>query len=124
MAKALFRVSKTFTVQMAHQVFGEYENGKIHGHSSKITVSVEETADPAHKIVMNARKLKAVVEPFIELLDDNFVNDIPELGDHSTAEDIAMWLWEKVAPDLPTLAEIEVALTDTITVSYFGPARD
>ena len=46
------------------------------------------------------------------------------MGDLSTAEDIAMWLWEKVASDLLTLAEIEVALTDTMTVSYFGPARD
>jgi 6-pyruvoyltetrahydropterin/6-carboxytetrahydropterin synthase len=120
MAKGKFRVSKTFTVQMAHQIFGEYENGKIQGHSSEITVSVEGIVDPAHGMLMNARKIKAVAKPFIDLLDDNFVNDIPELRDHAAAENIAMWLWDKVAPDLPGLAEIEIRLTGTITVSYFG----
>jgi 6-pyruvoyltetrahydropterin/6-carboxytetrahydropterin synthase len=116
-----FRVTKTFTVQMAHKVGGGYEVDAIHGHSAKITIIAEASLKPDEHMAINARHLKAVAKPYIDRLDDSFWNDIDNIGEHSSSETIAMWLWEHIAPELPDLMAIEIRFTETMSVTYFGP---
>jgi 6-pyruvoyltetrahydropterin/6-carboxytetrahydropterin synthase len=60
---------------------------------------------------------KVVVDKVIARLDHRFLNDLIPL---STAENISMWIWEQLKPDLPLLCQIEVYETTDNCVIYRG----
>jgi len=53
----------------------------------------------------------------IQRLDHHFLNDLIPL---STAENIAVWIWEQLKPDLPDLFQVEVFETTDNCVIYRG----
>jgi len=110
------RITKEFTFDAAHNLT-EYE-GKcesLHGHTYKLHVTLE-CPVAANGLAFDFVTLKKEVEEkVLNKLDHVYLN---ELIPQSTAENIAIWIWNKLQ-HLP-LHEIKVWETPTSFVAYQG----
>jgi 6-pyruvoyltetrahydropterin/6-carboxytetrahydropterin synthase len=117
-------IRKQFRFEAAHVL--PHHPGKcsrLHGHSYRLDVAVAgplQGAGPSQGMVLDFDELAAVVEAaVVERLDHSSLND---LLPNPTAEHIAQWAWEQLAPRLPGLAEI--ALWETPTACAIVRADD
>ena len=63
--------------------------------------------------------IKKVIKPIIDRLDHQLLNDIEGL-EKPTCENIAIWLWDRIKPELPLLARIELYENLTSGTIYEG----
>ena len=113
---------KDYTFEAAHllpHVPEGHKCARLHGHSFRVTVHVEGPVDERMGWVMDYADVSAVVKPVVKQLDHRYLNEIPGL-ENPTSEHVAMWLWERIAKDLPGLAAIAVAETCTSKCVYRG----
>lgn len=117
---------KEFKFEAAHKLEGVppgHKCARLHGHSYRVRVHVRGGLDRAVGWVMDFADLKRVVTPVIEQLDHRYLNDIPGL-EQSTAERIAVWIYERIKPGLAgtgaTLDAVEVMETRTSGAVYRG----
>jgi 6-pyruvoyltetrahydropterin/6-carboxytetrahydropterin synthase len=103
------RLVKSFGFEAAHWLptFPQgHKCRRLHGHSFRVEIAVEGKAfDPLHGE-----------------LDHRCLNDIKGL-ENPTSEVLAAWLWKRLAPALPQLAEVVVQETCTARCEYRGPGR-
>lgn len=120
------RLEKTFTFEAAHWL-PHFPDGhkcrRLHGHSFRIDVVVAGEVDPRTGVLLDYGDIKAAYEPLRRQLDHYCLNEIDGLA-NPTSELLAAWIWERLAPGLPQLAEIIVHETCTSRCSYRGPAGD
>lgn len=115
-------IIKEFDFDAAHYL-PEY-NGKcerLHGHTYKLVVKVAGTPD-AEGMVIDFVKLKKLVQvEVLAKLDHTCINDLIKVP---SAENIAVWVWDKLAPLLASdryrLFEVEVWETRTSGCVYRG----
>lgn len=84
--------------------FGACNNANYHGHNYEIDVLVEGDIDPETGYVLDVAILKAIVqEHVLDLLDHRNLNlDVPWFTTRlPSAENIAVFCWEQIAPRLP-----------------------
>jgi 6-pyruvoyltetrahydropterin/6-carboxytetrahydropterin synthase len=93
----------------------------MHGHSFKVDVIVEGDIPHGRHYLIDYGDIKAAIDPIYTQIDHRCLNEIPGL-EHPTSEMIARWLWEKLRPGLPMLAEIIVHETCTSRCEYRGDA--
>ena len=111
------QLSVTFGFAASHfltKYHGKCE--KLHGHNYKIIVSI---AGPVQEdgMVMDFKIIKQVVnEKVIDHLDHNHLNDIL---DNPSAENLSVWIWEKLKDILP-LTKITVYETEDYAAEYAG----
>lgn len=120
-AMDIFRI---FTLEAAHRlpnVPPGHKCARLHGHSFRIEVHVGGAVDPVTGWVMDFADLKRAFEPLFVQLDHNYLNDIEGL-DNPTSENLARWIWDRLAPSLPGLKQIVVHETCTSGCRYEGPA--
>ena len=113
---------KDFRFEAAHYLPNVPEGHKcrrMHGHSFRGEVAVRGPIDPHTGWVMDFADLKAVVEPIVRQLDHYVLNDIAGL-ENPTSEILAVWIWEKLAPQLPDLHRITIEETCTSRCHYYG----
>ena len=114
-------VRRRFTFEAAHEL--PNHPGKcqrLHGHSYVLLVSVEGEIEPESGMVIDFSDLKHIVkESVIDRLDHRYINDLIE---NPTAERMAEWIWQKLAPLLSGLMEIELYETERCSVIYRGTA--
>ncbi|MHB1444321.1 MAG: 6-carboxytetrahydropterin synthase QueD [Acidimicrobiales bacterium] len=91
---------------------------RLHGHSYRIEIHVSGEVEETTGMVMDFADVAAAVEPVVELLDHRYLNEIDGL-DNPTSENLARWLWARLASRLP-LSRIVVRETCTSGVSYSG----
>ncbi len=116
------RLIKSFTFEAAHDLptFPEgHKCRRLHGHSFRVEVAVEGEVDPARGYLVDYGELSAACEPLRVALDHSYLNEIDGLS-NPTSEQIARWLWLRLAPALPTLAEIVVQETCTSRCVFRG----
>lgn len=90
----------------------------MHGHSYRLFVSVEGQPNPETGMIIDFYDLSRVVEEkIIKRLDHTFLNDLIPL---STAENISLWIWQQLKPELPGLCQIELYETTDNCVIYRG----
>ena len=94
---------------------------RLHGHSFRVRVTVGGDLDPDRGWVMDFARVKAACAPLLEALDHRYLNEVPGL-ENPTSEVLATWMWDRLAPSLPGLAEVEVRETCTSGCRYRGPA--
>ena len=58
-------------------------------------------------------------KPLLELMDHGYLNEIEGL-ENPTIENMAAWLWLKLAPQLPGLAEITIHETPSARCVFRG----
>jgi 6-pyruvoyltetrahydropterin/6-carboxytetrahydropterin synthase len=116
------KIFKEFTFDAAHFLPNVPEGHKckeIHGHTYHLKVDLEGPLLPALDWVMDFGDLKKIVNPVIDSVDHKFLNKIPGL-ENPTCEALAIWIWNKIKPELPLLKAIELKETPTSGVVYNG----
>jgi len=116
------QLRKTFQLESAHRlprVPAGHKCGRIHGHSFEVEVVVEGPVDPVMGWVMDYAEIKAAFKPLHDLLDHNFLNEVPGL-ENPTSENLARWIWGRLKPALPGLCEVGIAETCMSRCVYRG----
>jgi 6-pyruvoyltetrahydropterin/6-carboxytetrahydropterin synthase len=91
---------------------------RMHGHNYRLVVTLEGEVDPASGMVADFGAVKtAVQEQVLARADHRTLNDLLE---NPTAENIARWIWESLAPRLPGLAEVRLYEIPDSCVTYRG----
>jgi len=118
----MFRLTKDFRFESAQTLPlapAGHKCAKMHGHSFKVEITVEGAADSATGWVYDHALISQAMNPLVELLDHAYLNDIPGL-ENPTIEVMCVWLWKKLEPQLPGLAEIVIHETPSARCSYRG----
>ena len=116
-------IFKEFGFEAAHQLRNlpaEHKCARLHGHSFKVEVHVRGPIDDHTGWVIDFADITAAWEPIGALLDHRYLNEIPGLETSPTSENLAIWIWEQIAPTLPLLSKIVVRETCTSGCTYSG----
>ena len=116
------RLIKSFTFEAAHWLptFPEgHKCRRMHGHSFKVDVVVAGPLDPQKGYLLDYGDIKALTAPVEQQLDHHCLNEIPGL-ENPTSEMIAKWVWDRLKPQLPQLAQVTVHETCTSRCEYVG----
>jgi 6-pyruvoyltetrahydropterin/6-carboxytetrahydropterin synthase len=116
-------IFKDFTFEAAHRlpmVPPTHKCARLHGHSFKVTLHVQGEVDESLGWFMDFAGLDAAFRPAYAQLDHHYLNEIPGL-ENPTSENLARWIWERVAPALPGLCKVVVRETCTSGCVYEGP---
>lgn len=105
--------------------FGPCNNPNYHGHNYELDVLVEGEIDPDTGYVLDVSVLRRIVdEAVVAELDHRNLNlDVPWFRDRlPSAENIAVFCWERIAPRLPRgrLHRIRLWETPRNYVDYEG----
>lgn len=104
-------LTKTVTFDAAHHLYQGPEDHiyrRLHGHSFKLEVSVEDEPGADTKWVRDFAELAAAIEEVRLQLDHRFLNEIEGL-EVSTLENICIWVANKLRPKLPNLKRVAVS---------------
>jgi 6-pyruvoyltetrahydropterin/6-carboxytetrahydropterin synthase len=115
------RVRRIFEFEAAHLL--PYHPGKCrrpHGHSYRLVVTVDRPVDGASGLAIDFSDLKTVVRrEVVDILDHEYLNDVIE---NPTAENMVVWMWERLAREIEGLTELELFETRSCSVVYRGEA--
>jgi 6-pyruvoyltetrahydropterin/6-carboxytetrahydropterin synthase len=114
------RLDVEFYFAAAHRL-PRYEGPcfRMHGHNYRFFVGVEGEVDPASGMIADFGEIKRIVgELVIAEVDHRTLNDTLE---NPTAENIARWIWETLAPHLAGLCEVRLYEIPDSCVTYRGP---
>tara|TARA_Y100000780_G_C13575109_1_gene374477 strand:+ start:223 stop:579 length:357 start_codon:yes stop_codon:yes gene_type:complete len=115
-------VFKTFTIEAARSLPNLPDGHpckNIHGHSFKITITVTGNVDNKTGFVMDFGDIDETFNPLLSKLDHSYLNDIEGL-ENPSSENVCQWIWERLAPSLPGLSQIEIKETDSTGCIYKG----
>ena len=111
------KLSCTFRFAASHYLtkyHGKCEN--LHGHNYKLIITIEDEVKE-DGMVMDFKIIKQTVnEHVVDILDHTHLNDrLP----NPSAENLAVWIWEKLSDKLP-LTNVAVYETDDYLAEYSG----
>ena len=119
----MFEISKQFRFEAAHTLERQVEvesSRRIHGHSYRAEVVLRGRPDPQSGMIMDLTLLQQALEGARDGLDHRLLDEVPDLGP-ATMENLASWIWDKVAPHCPGLARVSVFRDSSgDTCTYFG----
>lgn len=106
-------------------IFGKCNNPHFHGHNYELVVSVTGEIDPVTGFVIDMKILKDLIKSEIEdALDHKNLNQqVPEFKKlNPTAENIVVFIWNKLRPHIENSKKLEVVLYETPRnfVTYSG----
>ena len=123
--RAQAEIFREFTFEAAHRlpcVPDDHKCSRLHGHSYRIEVRISGSVGTETGWVLDFADLKAAWKPLHEALDHRYLNDIPGL-ENPTSENLARWIWERLALNLDGLSEVVVRETCTSGCSFKGEAK-
>jgi len=115
-------IFKEFKIEAAHRlphVPSGHKCGRLHGHSFQIQIHVSGPVDAATGWVIDFGVIKSAFRPIEDVIDHQFLNDIPGL-ENPTSENLAKWIWDRIVPALPLLSKVVVRETCTTGCVYEG----
>ncbi len=115
-------LTRSFGFESAHflpHVPAEHKCRRVHGHSFRAEVSVAGEVDPKSGWLVDYADIAAAIEPVRMALDHRHLNEVAGL-ENPTSENIARYIWDKLAPVLPGLSQIVVRETCTSSCTYRG----
>ena len=68
---------------------------------------------------MDFADLRRIFQPVFDQLDHHYLNDIEGL-ENPTSENLALWIWQQLKPELPELSCITIKETCTSGCIYRG----
>lgn len=102
-------IEKEFVFDSAHflpLVAENHKCRKLHGHTYKVTIGV--TGEPNEQgWIIDFAEISAVVKPVLQKIDHTLLNAVAGL-ENPTAENIAVWIYERVKKELPILQFVVV----------------
>lgn len=114
-------IFREFTFEAAHrlpQVPAGHKCGRLHGHSYRVSVHICGEVDPTTGWVCDFAEVRVAFDPYLNQLDHQYLNEVVGL-ENPTSENVARWIWERLAGALP-LAAVAVRETCTSGVIYRG----
>jgi 6-pyruvoyltetrahydropterin/6-carboxytetrahydropterin synthase len=113
------RLEVEFTFAAAHRL-PRYDGPcfRMHGHNYRMVVAIEGEVDPRTGMVADFGQVQAVVQAHVLLHTDH--RTLNDLLDNPTAENIARWVYETLAPQLPGLVEVRLFEIPGCCVTYRG----
>jgi 6-pyruvoyltetrahydropterin/6-carboxytetrahydropterin synthase len=117
-------IFKEFRFEAAHRLPNlpeDHKCSRLHGHSFHVAVHVAGDVDPHSGWVIDFGDITAAFRPLEEELDHHYLNEVPGL-ENPTSENIAIWIWDRLALTLPGLTKVVVRETCTSGCVYEGPA--
>mgnify|MGYP003323155375 FL=1 len=115
-------VYKTFAIEAARslpKLPDDHPCKKVHGHSFKITVTVEGEIDQATGFVMDFADIDSAFRPIYERIDHKYLNEINGL-ENPSSENLCRWIWKQLDLSLNGLKQIEVKETESTGCIYKG----
>ena len=116
------QIYKEFSIEAAHRLPNVPEGHKcarLHGHSFMVSIHVEGAVGDDSGWVMDFGDIKTAFAPIYAQLDHHYLNDIDGL-ENPTSENLALWIWRKLKPELPLLSAITIKETCTSGCVYRG----
>lgn len=116
------QIYKEFSIEAAHRlpnVAAGHKCARLHGHSFLISIHVEGPVDSKTGWIIDFGDIKAAFAPIYELLDHHYLNDVVGL-ENPTSENLALWIWQKLKPELPLLSAVKIKETCTSGCVYRG----
>ena len=113
---------KDFRFEAAHKLPNVPKNHKcarLHGHSFLVRLTVTGEVDIHTGWLMDFDDIKRAFTPLLTQLDHHYLNEIPGL-ENPTSEILAKWIWDRIKPDLPELASVEIRETCIVGCIYRG----
>ncbi len=110
-----------FSFEAAHRlphVPDGHKCGRLHGHSYRVEVHVGGEVDPTTGMVIDFADVRAAFARVGDQLDHYYLNEVDGLA-NPTSENLARWIWDRLAPTLP-LSAVVVRETCTSGVAYRG----
>ena len=110
-------LSVDFHFSSAHRL--PYYNGpcfRLHGHNYKLQVTLQGTPNPKDGMIRDFDEIRARVwESVLTKCDHHNLNDFM---DNPTAENLIVWMWERLKPQLEGLKELRLWETPEYCVAY------
>jgi 6-pyruvoyltetrahydropterin/6-carboxytetrahydropterin synthase len=116
------KITQAFRFEAAHRlpfVKEPHPCYRLHGHSYRVELRLEGPLNPDTGFLVDFFEIEAAFGPLLRQLDHYCLNDIPGL-ENPTAENIAVWIWERVKGKLPSLAAVRVFETPDCWAEYDG----
>ncbi len=101
-------IYKEFSFEAAHSLPNVHEGhhcGRIHGHSFQVQVAVSGEIGAESGWIIDFADLDRAIDPVRRELDHNHLNEIDGL-ENPTLENMVLWIWRKLKPDVPGLARV------------------
>jgi 6-pyruvoyltetrahydropterin/6-carboxytetrahydropterin synthase len=115
-------IFRKFRFEAAHRlpnVPAGHKCARLHGHSFRATIYVRGPVDARSGWVMDFADLREAFDPLYARLDHSYLNEIDGL-ENPTSENLARWIFERLANALPGLAQVTVHETCTSGAIYRG----
>jgi 6-pyruvoyltetrahydropterin/6-carboxytetrahydropterin synthase len=110
-----------------YRIYGKCSNPMWHGHNYVLYVTVKGEVDPSVGFVMNAVRLKEIIqEKIINKLDHRNMNLETDFmaGKIATTENLAVSIWNELTEDISkegaTLHCVKIEETENNFIEYFG----
>ena len=117
------RVFCDFVFQSAHWLPGVPEGHKcrnLHGHEYRLKVSIDGLIDAKTGFVIDYTDVRHIVdEHVISVVDHKCLNEIEGL-ENPSAENISIWIWDRLQPVFKGLVELELRENYRSGVIYTG----
>lgn len=116
------RITQAFTFEAAHRLPNVSETHRchrMHGHSYRVELRLEGPVDPNSGFVVDFFDVEQAFGPLLARLDHHCLNEIDGL-ENPTAENIAVWIWNRARLTLPQLATVTVYETPLCWAEYDG----
>ena len=107
------------------RIFGKCNNPHGHGHNYTVEVTVTGEVNPLTGMILDLKQLKEVLEKqVLQLMDHRFLNkEVPVFATKiPTTENIAMEIWQLLAPELRSVKLHRIRLYETpdLYADYYG----
>jgi 6-pyruvoyltetrahydropterin/6-carboxytetrahydropterin synthase len=95
---------------------------RLHGHTYRLTVFCEAPVDPSTGLAVDFAEVRRTVkERVVDVLDHTYLNETIPVP---SAENIAIWSWDRLAGSRLPLHEVRVHETPGCWVVYRGEGPD
>jgi 6-pyruvoyltetrahydropterin/6-carboxytetrahydropterin synthase len=115
-------IYKEFTFEAAHRlpnVPDGHKCGRLHGHSFKAVIYVRGPVGKETGWIIDFAEIKKAFKPLYQQLDHYYLNEIAGL-ENPTSENLAIWIWQRLQPVLPSLSKVVINETCNTGCIYQG----
>lgn len=116
------KVTQAFKFEAAHRlplVKETHPCRRLHGHSYRVELELQGPVDPETGFLVDFFDIEAAFGPLLKQLDHHYLNEVEGL-ENPTAENIAIWIWDRTKSALPCLAAVRVFETPDCSAEYNG----
>lgn len=116
------KISQAFRFEAAHylpHVPDTHRCRRLHGHSYRVEIQLDGPVDPRTGFVVDFFDLEQAFADIVGTLDHRCLNEIEGLA-NPTAENIAVWIWDRLKARLRLISGVRVYETADCWAEYDG----